>query len=539
MSRPKPLVLIILDGWGYSPKTEANAIALARKPTYDRLLREYPNTLIQTSGPYVGLPDGQMGNSEVGHLNIGAGRIVRMDSTRIEVMIQNGDFFKDPTLLAAMKNAQSGGRKLHLFGLVSDGGVHSYQTHLHALLKMAKQNGLERVFVHAFMDGRDTLPTNGAGYLEQLQKAIREYNVGKIASISGRYYAMDRDRRWERIAKAYNAMVFGQGEGGKFADPVQGVKESYNKGVTDEFIIPFVCGDPKSTSDDARASTIRDGDSCICFNFRADRVRQITRALARNSGLNAQGGRDLQGADDLDKTIPRDSVPKNLHYVCMTQYDKNFSLPMVIHPESMANILANVMGGLNMRNLRVAETEKYAHVTYFFNGGIEQPFPGEDRVLVPSQKVATYDLKPEMSAAGIADAVIKATEEGTFDVMIVNFANADMVGHSGKLEPTVRAVETVDACLGRIELSVRAKGGAMLITADHGNAEQMIDPATGGPHTAHTTNPVPFIVVAENSKKFNLKPGGSLRDISPTILAMLGVDEPKDMTGHDLRTPIK
>ena len=539
MSRPKPLVLIILDGWGYSPKTEANAIALARKPTYDRLLREYPNTLIQTSGPYVGLPDGQMGNSEVGHLNIGAGRIVRMDSTRIEVMIQNGDFFKDPTLLAAMKNAQSGGRKLHLFGLVSDGGVHSYQTHLHALLKMAKQNGLERVFVHAFMDGRDTLPTNGAGYLEQLQKAIREYNVGKIASVSGRYYAMDRDRRWERIAKAYNAMVFGQGEGGKFADPVQGVKESYNKGVTDEFIIPFVCGDPKSTSDDARASTIRDGDSCICFNFRADRVRQITRALARNSGLNAQGGRDLQGADDLDKTIPRDSVPKNLHYVCMTQYDKNFSLPMVIHPESMANILANVMGGLNMRNLRVAETEKYAHVTYFFNGGIEQPFPGEDRVLVPSQKVATYDLKPEMSAAGIADAVIKATEEGTFDVMIVNFANADMVGHSGKLEPTVRAVETVDACLGRIELSVRAKGGAMLITADHGNAEQMIDPATGGPHTAHTTNPVPFIVVAENSKKFNLKPGGSLRDISPTILAMLGVDEPKDMTGHDLRTPIK
>ncbi|HWF90990.1 MAG TPA: 2,3-bisphosphoglycerate-independent phosphoglycerate mutase [Terriglobales bacterium] len=540
MSRPKPLVLIILDGWGYSPKTEANAIALAHKPTYDRLLREYPNTLIQTSGPYVGLPDGQMGNSEVGHLNIGAGRVVHMDSTRIEVMIQNGDFFKDPTLLAAMKNAQSGGRKLHLFGLVSDGGVHSYQTHLHALLKMAKQNELERVCVHAFMDGRDTLPTNGAGYLQQLQKAIREYNVGKIASVSGRYYAMDRDRRWERIAKAYNAMVFGQGEGGKFADPVQGVKESYNKGVTDEFIVPFVCGDSKSNAgEDARTSTIRDGDSCICFNFRADRVRQITRALARNSGLNAQGGRDLQGSDDLDSTIPRDSAPKNLHYVCMTQYDKNFSLPMVIHPESMANILANVMGGLNLRNLRVAETEKYAHVTYFFNGGIEQPFPGEDRVLVQSQKVATYDLKPEMSAAGIADAVIKATEEGTFDVMIVNFANADMVGHSGKLEPTIRGVETVDACLGRIELSVRAKGGAMLITADHGNAEQMIDPATGGPHTAHTTNPVPFIVVAENSKKFSLKPGGSLRDISPTILGMLGVDEPKDMTGRDLRVPLK
>jgi 2,3-bisphosphoglycerate-independent phosphoglycerate mutase len=531
MSRPKPLVLIILDGWGYSPKTEANAIALAHKPTYDRLLRQYPNTLIQTSGPYVGLPDGQMGNSEVGHLNIGAGRIVHMDSTRIELMIQNGDFFKDPTLLAAMKNAQSGGRRLHLFGLVSDGGVHSYQTHLHALLKMAKQNGLERVFVHAFMDGRDTLPTNGAGYLEQLQKAMREYNTGKIASVSGRYYAMDRDRRWERIAKAYNAMVFGDGEAGKYADPVQGVKESYNKGVTDEFIVPFVCVDAKGEP----ITTIRDEDSCICFNFRADRVRQITRALTRNSGLNEKGGRDLPGADDLDNTISSDRVPKNLHYVCMTRYDKNFSLPVVIPPESMANILANVMGGLNLRNLRVAETEKYAHVTYFFNGGVEQPFPGEDRVLVQSPKVATYDLKPEMSAAGIADAVIKATEDGAFDVMIVNFANADMVGHSGKLEPTIKAVETVDACLDRIELAVRSKGGAMLITADHGNAEQMIDPATGGPHTAHTTNPVPLIVVSENGNQITLKPGGSLRDISPTILGILGVDEPKEMTGQDLR----
>jgi 2,3-bisphosphoglycerate-independent phosphoglycerate mutase len=328
-------------------------------------------------------------------------------------------------------------------------------------------------------------------------------------------------------------MVFGQGEGGKYADPVQGMKESYNNGVTDEFVVPFVCTDGEDEG------TIRDEDSCICINFRADRVRQITRALTRNSGLNAQGGRDLQGAEDLDNTIPRDTVPKNLHYVCMTQYDKNFTLPVVIPPESMANILANVMGGLNLRNLRVAESEKYAHVTYFFNGGVEKPFPGEDRVLVPSQKVATYDLKPEMSEAGIADAVIKATEEGTFDVMVVNFANADMVGHSGKLEPTVKAVETVDACLGRVELSVRAKGGAMLITADHGNAEQMIDPATGGPHTAHTTNPVPFIVVSENAKKFTLKPGGSLRDISPTILGMLEVKEPQEMTGNDLRIPVK
>jgi 2,3-bisphosphoglycerate-independent phosphoglycerate mutase len=531
MTRPKPLVLIILDGWGYSPKTEANAIALAGKPTYDRLLREYPNTLIHTSGPFVGLPEGQMGNSEVGHLNIGAGRIVHMDITRIDLMIQNGDFFSDPTLVAAMKHARTGGRRLQLFGLVSDGGVHSQQAHLNALLKMAKQQGVDRVFVHAFMDGRDTLPTNGAGYLEQLQQKMREYNSGKIASVNGRYYAMDRDRRWERIAKAYNAMAFGNGEGGKYVDPVQGMKDSYNKGVTDEFVIPFVSVDNKGEP----LATIRDEDSCICFNFRADRVRQITRALARNSGLSAQAGRELPGAEDLDNTIPRDRVPKNLHYVCMTQYDKNFTLPVVIPPESMANILANVMGQTNLRNLRVAETEKYAHVTYFFNGGVEQPFPGEDRLLVPSPKVATYDLKPEMSAAGIAQGVVKAVEDGTFDVMIVNFANADMVGHSGKIEPTIKAVETVDACLGQIEKAVKAKGGAMLITADHGNAEQMIDPATGGPHTAHTTNPVPFIVVSENARQFTLKPNGSLRDISPTILGMLDLPEPKEMTGQDLR----
>jgi len=535
MSRPKPLVLIVLDGWGYRAESNANAIALARKPAYDRMLREYPNTLIHTSGPFVGLPEGQMGNSEVGHLNIGAGRIVHMDITRIDLMVQNGTLFSDPVLLAAMKHARSDERRLHLFGLLSDGGVHSQQAHLYALLKMAKQNGLERVFVHAFMDGRDTLPTNGAGYLEQLQQKMREYTCGKIATVNGRYFAMDRDRRWERIAKAYNAMVFADAEGGKQADPVQGMKDSYNKGVTDEFVLPFVCTDSRGQA----VAAIRDEDSCICFNFRADRVRQITRALARNSGLNDKGGRDLPGAEDLDATIPRARVPKNLHYVCMTQYDKNFSLPLVIPPESMSNILANVMGGLNMRNLRVAETEKYAHVTYFFNGGVEKPFPGEERVLVQSPKVATYDLKPEMSAAGIADAVIRAAEEGTFDVMVVNFANADMVGHSGKIEPTVKAVETVDACLGRIESAVRAKGGAMLITADHGNAEMMIDPATGGPHTAHTTNPVPFIVIAENAKRFSLKPNGSLRDISPTLLGMLGVDEPKEMTGTDLRVLLK
>lgn len=472
-----------------------------------------------------------MGNSEVGHLNIGAGRIVHMDITRIDLMIQNGTFFSDPALLAAMKHARAGERRLHLFGLVSDGGVHSQQAHLYALLKMAKQNGLERVFVHAFMDGRDTLPTNGAGYLEQLQQKMREYNCGKIATVSGRYYAMDRDRRWERNLKAFNAMVLGEGEGGTYADPVQGVKESYNKGVTDEFVVPFICVDTRGEP----LAAIRDEDACICFNFRADRVRQITRALTRNSGLNPQAGADLPGADDLDAVIPRSRVPRNLHYVCMTQYDKNFSLPVVIPPESLDNILANVMAQMNLRNLRVAETEKYAHVTYFFNGGVEKPFPGEDRVLVPSPKVATYDLKPEMSAAGIADAVDKAVNDGTFDVVIVNFANADMVGHSGKIEPTIKAVETVDACLGRIEKAIRQKGGAMLITADHGNAEMMIDPETGGPHTAHTTNPVPFIVVTENGHKFSLRADGSLRDISPTVLGMMGLPQPKEMTGHDLR----
>jgi 2,3-bisphosphoglycerate-independent phosphoglycerate mutase len=535
MSRPKPLVLIILDGWGYRAETKANAIALARKPVYDRLLREYPNTLIHTSGPFVGLPEGQMGNSEVGHLNIGAGRIVHMDITRIDLMIQNGEFFKHPVLVEAMKNARTSGRKLHLFGLVSDGGVHSRQEHLYALLKMAKQQGVDRVFVHAFMDGRDTLPTNGAGYLEQLQQKMREYNSGKMATVSGRYYAMDRDRRWDRIAKAYSAMVDGKAEGGISVDPVQGMKNSYNKEVTDEFVVPFVCADARGEA----LAKISDDDSCICFNFRADRVREITRALCRNSGLNEKGGSDLPDAAELDATIPRHRVPKNLKYVCMTRYDKNFSLPIVIPPETMTNILANVMGGLNMRNLRVAETEKYAHVTYFFNGGVEQPFPGEDRVMIQSPKVATYDLKPEMSAAGIAEAVVKATNDATFDVIIVNFANADMVGHSGKIEPTVRAVETVDACLGEIEKAVRAKGGAMLITADHGNAEMMIDPATGGPHTAHTTNPVPFIVIAEDAKQYSLKPNGSLRDISPTILGMMGINEPKEMTGTDLRKSLK
>jgi len=539
--KPRPLVLIILDGWGYAPPSEANAISLARKPNYDRLLAEFPNTLIHTSGRYVGLPTGQMGNSEVGHLNIGAGRIVYMDITKIDLMIENGEFFSNPALLEAMKQARTGDRRLHLFGLLSDGGVHSHQNHLYALLRMAKQNGVDRVFVHCFMDGRDTLPTNGAGYIEQLQQKMREYGIGKIATVSGRYYAMDRDKKWDREKKAFDAMVFGDAEGGLHTDAVQAVKDSYNRGVTDEFIIPFVLTNGRGEP----LGNIRDGDVCINFNFRADRARQITRCLCRNSHFTSQDGRQLESWEDLDRIIPRDRVPKDLTYVCMTRYDKNFTLPVVSPPESLGNILANVMADRSMRNLRVAETEKYAHVTYFFNGGVEKPFPGEDRVLVQSPKVATYDLKPEMSAQEIADAVVKAINDNTFDVMVVNFANADMVGHSGKIPPTITAVETVDSCLGQIYTALRQHGGAMIVTADHGNAEQMIDPATGGPQTAHTTNPVPFIVAAEHSvtpanfkgdsRRFTLRPDGALQDIAPTMLGMLGVPQPKEMTGHDLR----
>jgi 2,3-bisphosphoglycerate-independent phosphoglycerate mutase len=527
----RPIVLTILDGWGYRPQTENNAIALARKPTYDKLLAEFPSTLLHASDHFVGLPDGQMGNSEVGHLNIGAGRVVRMDITRIDALIASGEFFSHPTIVDALKRAAEGGRQLHLFGLVSDGGVHSHQNHLYALLKAAKQMGLERVFVHAFMDGRDTMPTSGVDYLAALEQKMREYSVGKIASVSGRYYAMDRDRRWEREKFAFDAMVTGKAEGGTYMDAIARIKESYNNNVTDEFIVPFVLTDAHGHPN----GVIRDGDVCIMFNYRADRARQITRVLARNSSLTKEDGRDLPGADDLDHVIPRSNVPKGLHYVCMTQYDKLFKLPMIILPESMENLLANMMAQANLRNLRIAETEKYAHVTYFFNGGIETPFPGEDRVLIPSQKVATYDLAPEMSAAGIADAVVKAVEDTAFDVLVVNFANADMVGHSGQLAPTIKGVEMVDACLGRVYQAVRQYGGSMLITADHGNAEMMVDPVTGGPHTAHTTNPVPFILVNEDAKDFRLRPDGSLRDISPTVLGMLGLDQPTQMSGGDLR----
>ena len=533
-STKHPLVLTILDGWGYRAETANNAIALARKPAYDKLVREFPNTLIQASDHFVGLPDGQMGNSEVGHLNIGAGRIVQMDITRIDALIASGQFQKDPAIVQAMQNARNGRKQLHLFGLVSDGGVHSHQEHLYALLRTAKEYGLQQVFVHAFMDGRDTAPDSGAGFIAKLEQKMREYGVGKVASINGRYYAMDRDRRWERERKAFDAMVNGKAEGGAYPDPVARLKESYNNGVTDEFVIPFVVVDGAGKP----VGQIRDEDVCINFNFRADRARQITRVLARESGLNKDGGRNLEGWELLDETIPRNEVPKNLHYLCMTQYDKLYELPMIILPESMDNILANILSQNNLRNLRVAETEKFAHVTYFFNGGIEKPFPGEDRALIPSLKVATYDLAPEMKAEAIGDTIVKAVSDTAFDLVVANFANADMVGHSGQLEPTIRAVEAVDAQLGRIYKAVKERNGSWLITADHGNAEMMVDPVTGGPHTAHTTNPVPFFYIAEDGSHYRLRPDGSLRDISPTLLGLLNLGLPKEMTGGDIRVPI-
>jgi 2,3-bisphosphoglycerate-independent phosphoglycerate mutase len=515
--RPKPLILTVLDGWGFSAQTKGNAIAQARKPNYDELLKKFPNTLIHTSGPYVGLPDGQMGNSEVGHMNMGAGRIVQMDITRIDAMIASGEFFRQPLLLEAMKRGSKS--QLHLLGLVSDGGVHSHMNHLFALLRMARENHVGRVFVHCFTDGRDTPPESGMDFLQQLEQKMREYNIGRIASVSGRYYAMDRDDRWERIEKAYRAVVHGQGEV-TFSDPIAAARVSYEKGITDEFIIPAPIVEASAPGrPPVPRAVIRDDDAVIFFNFRADRARQMTRAIAE-PGF---------------KEFPDPDRPKNLCYVAMTQYDKAWPwLRSVLAPEKLEQILAQVFGELNYKNLRVAETEKYAHVTYFFNGGIEKPFPGEERVLVPSPKVATYDLKPEMSAAGVADAVIKAIEKGDFDAIIMNFANADMVGHSGKLEATIKAVETVDENLGRIYQSLRPRGGAWIITADHGNAEMMIDPTTGGPHTYHTTNPVPFILATEDGVA-GLAQNGSLRDIAPTMLGIVGVQEPIEMTGHDLR----
>ena len=458
-----------------------------------------------------------MGNSEVGHLNMGAGRIVHMDITRVDALISSGELFRQPLLLEAMQRGRE--RQLHLIGLLSDGGVHSHIQHLFELLRMARENKVTRVFVHCFMDGRDTPPNSGIEFIRQLEQKMREYGVGQIATVIGRYYAMDRDNRWERIEQAYRAMVHGDAPA-KFSDPIAAVRASYEQGVTDEFIVPAVITSEAAPGKPAAPrGLIRSDDAVIFYNFRADRARQITRALVE------------PGFDKFSDP----ARPKNLKFVAMTQYEKIWPwLQYIIGPEKLEHILANVFVEMQYKNLRVAETEKYAHVTYFFNGGVEKPFSGEERIVVPSQKVPTYDLKPEMSAAGVADAVIHAIEKGDFDAIIMNFANADMVGHSGKLEGTIKACETVDACLGRIFQTLRPRGGAWIITADHGNAETMIDPVTGGPHTYHTTNPVPFILITEDGR-LQLSPNGSLRDIAPTLLGVLGLGSPAEMTGRDLR----
>ncbi|HUQ91827.1 MAG TPA: 2,3-bisphosphoglycerate-independent phosphoglycerate mutase [Bryobacteraceae bacterium] len=509
MAKRRPVVFTILDGFGHSEVLEGNAVHHAFKPNFDNLMRQYPHTLIDASGPGVGLPPGQMGNSEVGHLNIGSGRIIHMDVTKIDWMILHQDLFENPVLKHLYTYGKS--HRLHLMGLLSDGGVHSHIKHLFALLEMARREELTDVVVHCFLDGRDTPPHSGIGYLEQLQQKMRDLGVGRIGSVMGRYYAMDRDKRWERVELAYNALVLGYGE--KVAEPASALKKAYASGVTDEFIKPIVIADAAGEA----TGLIRGEDAVFFFNFRADRAREITRAL-------------------LDPALERPSranMPKHLNYVTMTEYDKTFGVPFVVGSEAPVNTLGAVLSAHGLTNLRTAETEKYPHVTYFFNGGVEQPYVGEDRQLVASQKVATYDLMPEMSAPGVCDVVVKALESDAFDVIIVNFANPDMVGHTGVFEAAKKAVEACDVCLGRIYPLILEKNASWIVTADHGNAETMIDPVTKGPHTYHTTNPVPLLIASE--EKLPLRSGGSLRDIAPTILGLLGIPKPDEMTGQDLR----
>ena len=507
-----PLALIIIDGWGYAPEREGNAIALAETPFYDELTERYPHTLLEASGSRVGLPAGIMGNSEVGHLNMGSGRVVRMDVSRIDHDIETGEFFKNEVLVKAMDEALERKAALHLMGLVSDGQVHSSQEHLYALLRMAKERGLQRVYVHCFLDGRDVPPMSAFGYVEALQVKCGEIGCGRIASVVGRYYAMDRDKRWERTERAYNLLVKAEGE--RAVDPVAAIRQSYERGVTDEFVEPIVLqnelGEP--------VATVQEQDAVIFFNFRPDRARQLSNALA----VPGFGG------------FPTPQRPK-VEFVCFTLYDATFPLPIAFPKQQNRNVLADVFARDGVRNYRMAETEKYAHVTYFFNGGIEQPFDCERRLLVPSPKVATYDLEPEMSAFKVTDKVLRAIDERETDVFIINFANPDMVGHTGKLQQTIEAVQYVDTCLGWITKGIRQARGITLITADHGNCEQMLDLKTGQPHTAHTTNPVPFHLIDEASRGAKLREGCALEDVAPTMLGLLGVEQPAEMTGRDLR----
>jgi 2,3-bisphosphoglycerate-independent phosphoglycerate mutase len=507
-----PLALIIIDGWGYSPQREGNSIALASTPYYDELCEQYPQTLLEASGTRVGLPAGVMGNSEVGHLNIGAGRVIRMDVSRVDYDIATGEFVRNEVLVAAMEGAKKRSAALHLMGLLSDGQVHSSIEHLYALLRMARDRGLERVYIHCFLDGRDTPPKSAIHYVSALQKKIDEIGLGKIASLVGRYYAMDRDKRWERTQRAYELLVYSKGALAK--DPIAAINASYERGVTDEFVEPVQIVDDKEGS----LPPIRDGDAIIFFNFRPDRARQLARALA------------VPGFNEFAVT-----GRPNVDLVCFTVYDRTFPLAVAFPPYDHKNVLAEVWDTVNVWNYRLAETEKYAHVTYFFNGGVEREHKCERRLLVPSPKIATYDLQPEMSAFKVTDKVLLAIEEGQTDVFIINFANPDMVGHTGKLDKTIEACQYIDTCLGWITKGIRQARGVTIITADHGNAEQMIDPQSGGPHTAHTTNPVPFHLIDEASKGIKLREGGALEDVAPTILGLTGTEQPPEMTGLDLR----
>ena len=513
----RPLALVILDGWGIRERADNNAIAMARKPVYDELAARFPFARLNASGEAVGLPAGQMGNSEVGHMNMGAGRVVYQDLTRIDRAIHDDALASNAALDAAFDLAATAGpagneqRALHFLGLLSDGGVHSHQAHLFALLDLAGRRGLSRVFVHAISDGRDASPNGMRRYLGELDEAMTRARAGRLATITGRYYAMDRDRRWERTALAYDALT--RAEGARTRDPLSLVEASYARGVSDEFLEPIICVDAEHQP----VATIRDGDVVIFFNFRADRARQITQALA---------------FDDFDG-FPRATYPR-VRMTTMTRYDATYGLPVIFEPQSLTGSLAEVLTAAGTTNLRLAETEKYAHVTYFFNCGEEKPYPGEDRLLVPSQKVATYDLAPAMSAHGITDAFVADVERRAHDVIICNFANADMVGHTGSIPATVRAVETLDACLGRIATAVRAARGRLIVTADHGNAEQMWDDALGAPHTAHTSNPVPVMLVDFEEKAPPLG-DGALCDVAPTMLGLLDLPCSDGMTGRDLR----
>jgi 2,3-bisphosphoglycerate-independent phosphoglycerate mutase len=506
-----PIVLIILDGWGIRPQREHNAIALARTPVFDGLRARYPHAQLIASGEAVGLPAGQMGNSEVGHMNMGAGRIVYQDLTRIDQSIRDGELFTSAALVAAMDRCADGRRALHFIGLVSDGGVHSHQRHLHALLEMAACRHLPRVFVQAITDGRDTSPTGGTRYLGELQQVMDRCGAGRVATVSGRYYAMDRDKRWERTKRAYDALVQG-GAKTTARSPVDAIRASYDAGVTDEFIEPVVIVD----ADDRPVGPIRDDDSVVLFNFRADRARQLTRALALD---------DFDGFD-------RPHRPR-VDCTTMTTYDRTFPFPVVFPPQTFSNNLADVLAAHGRTNLRLAETEKYAHVTYFFNCGREQPYAGEDRILVPSQKVATYDLMPEMSAPGIADELVADVTKRRHEIVICNFANADMVGHTGRLDAAISAVQALDTCLGRVMTALQSANGTAIVTADHGNAEQMWDDELNAPHTAHTSNPVPVILCHDRFRGHRLR-DGSLRDVAPTMLELLGIPKAQEMTGGSL-----